>query len=148
MTQVQIIVGTVTGKSLEVAKAVSSFLTNAGHTCRINTAFAPGQLTQANDEVLLLCTSNTGMGDLPANIAPLYQHLATDYPAIAGRRYGIINLGDSSYATFAEAGNALDDAMADVGAQRIGEPCVLDALIADDHLHQAREWAERWACQL
>lgn len=148
MAQVQIIVGTVTGKSLEVAVAVSSSLSDSGHTCRINTAFAPGQLTEVPGEVLLLCTSNTGMGDLPANIAPLYQHLATDYPKIGGRRYGIINLGDSSYPTFAEAGHALDDAMADIGAFRVGEPCVLDAIYVDDHLLQAQDWAARWGRQL
>lgn len=144
MAKIHIIVGTVTGTALEVAEAIAATLAERHHCCRINTQFQPGQLTDKTDEVLLLCTSNTGMGDLPANIAPLYHHLTVDCPRIVGRRYGIVNLGDSSYPNFAQAGQTLDDAMTDIGAQRIGEPCVLDAMVVDRHADDGQAWARQW----
>lgn len=144
MADIQIITGTVMGTALEVAEAVAATLTEMNHHCRINARFKAGQLADVPGEVLLICTSNTGMGDLPANIAPFYQHLMVDFPNIAGRRYGIINLGDSSYPSFALAGKTLDEAMSDIGAQRVGEPCVLDALYIDNHAREAQLWAQQW----
>jgi MioC protein len=148
MPQIHIIVGSVMGTALEVAEAVGATLEGCGHGCRIDANFKPGQLGDDPDEVLLICTSNTGMGDLPANIAPLYQHLVRDYPAVAGRRYGIINLGDSSYPNFAQAGVTLDEALADLGAVRIGQPLVLDAIYSDDPADEACTWAQAWEQQL
>jgi MioC protein len=100
------------------------------------------------DDTLLICTANTGAGDLPGNIQPLYLALMRDNPNIAGRRYGVINLGDSSYTTFGEAGRAIDHAMSELGATRIGEPLVLDAISGDDPSELALEWIENWAAQL
>ena len=148
MAAIQILVGTVMGTALEVAQALSTELKSLGFKCGINTQFEAGQLGEQGDEVLLICTSNTGMGDLPANIAPLYQHLITDFPNIVGRRYGIINLGDSSYPNFAQAGQTLDHALADIGAVRVGEPCVLDAIYVDDHVREATDWLQQWVRQL
>lgn len=132
------------GTAAEVAQALAATLTELGHNCRLNAHFEAGQLTENPAELILICTSNTGMGDLPANITPLYQHLACDFPNIAGRRYGIVNLGDSSYPNFAQAGKTLDEAMADIGAVRIGEPCVLDAIYVDDHIGEAQSWVRQW----
>lgn len=148
MAAIHIIVGSVMGTALEVAQAVAHSLRSAGHEACLNPAFKKGQLEQNPAEVILVVTSNTGMGDLPMNIAPFFEHLKNDYPRIAGRRYGIINLGDSSYPNFAQAGKTLDEAMADLGAQRIGEPLVLDAIYVDDHAAEAVAWAQEWSATL
>lgn len=136
------------GTALEVGQALEDTFSGLGHNVWLNAEFQPGQLTQNPDEVLLLCTSNTGMGDLPANIAPLWVHLTNDYPAISGRRYGLINLGDSSYPNFAQAGRTLDEAMADLGAQRLGDPLVLDANYLVDPADEAAAWALEWEQKL
>lgn len=144
MADIHIIVGTVMGTALDVANALAATFAEMNHNCRVNTQFQAGQLEAQPEELIILCTSNTGMGDLPANIAPLYQHLTTDFPNIAGRRYGVVNLGDSSYPNFAQAGKTLDEAMADIGATRMGEPCVLDAIYTDDPAAEAQAWARQW----
>ena len=100
------------------------------------------------DEILLLCHSNTGAGELPDNIEPIYLHLTRDYPRIAGKRYGVINLADSSYNTFNEAGRMLDAAFADLGAVRIGEPLVLDACSGDNPEAHTRDWIHTWGQSL
>ena len=133
------------GTAVEVAEALASDLHNQGHQVRLNPQFQPGHLSEDPREILLICTSNTGVGDLPMSIVPFYTHLKKDYPNVAGRRYGIVNLGDSSYPNFAQAGKTLDDALADLGAQRIGEPLVLDAIYVDDHQQEARNWLQNWS---
>ncbi len=148
MAQIQIIVGSVMGTALEVAEAVAATLEGCGHQPRVNSEFQAGQLSEDADEVLLICTSNTGMGDLPANILPFYVHLLNDLPPIAGRRYGVITLGDSSYPDFAQAGTTLDEALADLGANRIGDPLVLDAIMTTDPVEDACNWAMQWESQL
>jgi len=148
MAQIQIIVGSVMGTALEVAEAVAATLEGCGHHPHVNSEFQAGQLSEDADEVLLICTSNTGMGDLPANIQPFYVHLLNDLPPIAGRRYGLITLGDSSYPDFAQAGTTLDEALADLGANRLGEPLVLDAIMTTDPAEDACDWAMQWESHL
>jgi len=145
MAEVQIIVGSVMGTALVVAQSLADILSTLGHKTRVNPQFQNGQLYTNPKEILLICTSNTGSGDLPMNIVPFYEHLKNDYPMIAGRRYGLVNLGDSSYPTFAQAGKTLDEAMADLGAQRIGDPLILDAIYVDDYAAEARAWAQDWS---
>lgn len=148
MSQIQILVGSVTGNAEGIAELAAEELQRKGHQISINNFAQVEDLVRSPDEILLICTSNTGAGDLPDNLQPLYVQMTREYPAIAGRQYGLINLGDSSYTTFGEAGRAIDDAFADLGAQRIGEPLVLDACSGDDPEESAREWLEQWAALL
>ncbi|ROQ20665.1 MULTISPECIES: flavodoxin domain-containing protein [Marinimicrobium] len=148
MSQIQILVGSVTGNAEGIAELAAEELQRKGHQISINNFAQVEDLVRSPDEILLICTSNTGAGDLPDNLQPLYVQMTREYPAIAGRQYGLINLGDSSYTTFGEAGQAIDDAFADLGAQRIGEPLVLDACSGDDPEESAREWLEQWATLL
>lgn len=144
MANIHIVVGSVMGTALEVAEYCSTLLIN--HTVRINSSFSPGQLNPS--ETLLVCTSNTGVGDLPYNIAPLLIHLTNDYPAIAGMHYGIVNLGDSSYPSYAQAGQKLDEALSDIGAIRLGEPLVIDNQETDNPKKLARRWLKSWESYL
>lgn len=148
MARIQIMVGSEMGTAEAVAATAKDLLDAAGHNAVVNPLPEVSDITGNPDDIILICTSNTGAGDLPGNIQPLYLGLIRDLPPIAGRRYGIINLGDSSYATFAEAGRAIDTAMADLGAQRIGEPLVLDACSGDDPHDKVRNWLPDWVAQL
>jgi flavodoxin len=82
---------------------------------------------------------------LPDSLIPLYAHLTQDYPRISGKRYGVINLGDSSYTSFNDAGRMLDAAFADLGAHRLGEPLVLDACSGDNPATLVNLWIHNWA---
>lgn len=145
MSKIQIFIGSVYGGAEQVAEILSEELSKLGHQLSLNTYARAEDLVRDPDEIILLCHSNTGSGELPDNIQPLYLHLTRDYPRIAGRRYGVVNLGDSCYTTFNEAGKMLDAAFEDLGAQRIGEPLVLDASSGDDAATLAREWVQHWA---
>ena len=145
MARVQILVGSEMGTAETVAEALREWFESRGREAVVNPLPEIDDILDNPEDILLVCTANTGAGDLPGNIQPLYLSLTRDYPAIAGRRYGLINLGDSSYATFAEAGRAMDHALADLGAERIGEPLVLDASSGLDPVDEALTWVESWA---
>ncbi len=130
------------GTAAGVAESVKAVLEGYGHHTDIINNFT--QHTLKRDDVLLVCTSNTGMGDLPQNIIPFFKFLLEENPPIAGLQYGVINLGDSSYMSFAEAGKILDDKLADLGANRLGEPLVIDAIYDDDPEEKASEWIADW----
>ncbi len=148
MSKVQILVGSVYGGAEQVAELAAEGLRAQGHEVEINTYARPQDLLRDPDEVFLLCHSNTGSGELPDNLQPIYLYLTRDYPRIAGRRYGVINLADSSYTTFNEAGVMLDAAFADLGAERVGEPLVLDAMTGDDPTGLTRDWIATWGKQI
>ncbi len=146
--QITLIVGSVMGTALGVANALKHALETNGTAVRLVEQFQASDLTLDKEDVVLICTSNTGMGDLPANIVPFFEHLTQQLPQISGKRFGIITLGDSSYPNFAEAGNTLRNAMLDLGATLIGEPLVLDAIFVDDHEEEALQWLTSWAALL
>jgi len=148
MASIQILIGSVYGGAEQVAEIAAEQLRELGHEVSLNTYARPEDLMRDANEILLLCHSNTGAGELPDNIQPIYLHITRDYPRIAGKRYGVINLGDSSYSSFNEAGRALDAAFADLGAVRIGEPLVIDACVGDDAEAIARDWANEWSTLL
>ncbi len=144
MASIQILIGSVYGAAEQVAEIAAEKLREHGHQVTLNTYARAQDLTRDADEILLLCHSNTGSGELPDNILPIYLHVTRDYPRIAGKRYGVINLADSSYRTFNEAGRMLDAAFADLGAVRIGEPLVIDACVGDDADAMTRDWIDEW----
>lgn len=128
MSPIQIIVGTVTGTAEGVARYLQRELSD-DQSIEVNLEAAVEDLTRNPDEFLLFCTSNTGAGDLPDNIAPLYQALRNTPPNIAGRSYALINLGDSTFPTYGEAGQMLHDALMDIGAMPVAEPLVVDGSV-------------------
>ena len=145
MATIEIIVGSVTGNAVEVAEATAEYLRGLGHSSTVSFSYQGEDLKARPESLLLVCTSTTGAGDLPANILPFYLHLTTAFPAIAGRYYNIITLGDSSYPTFAEAGKIMEAALSDLGAVRLGEPLVIDAILSDSYTDDAIAWAQDWA---
>jgi MioC protein len=145
MSKIQIFIGSVYGGAEQVAELVAEELQALGHEVTLNTYPRAEDLTRDPNDIILLCHSNTGSGELPDNLQPLYAHLTRNYPPLSGRRFGAINLADSSYTTFNEAGVMLTAAFEDLGVRRIGDPLVLDASSGDDAATEARAWIKAWA---
>lgn len=158
MQKIQIIVGSVTGTAEGVARFLQRELSApslaAGHIAgqtedrvkrRIDINLNAGieDLQRDAEELLVFCTSNTGCGELPGNLLSLYLQLIDAPPNIAGRRYALINLGDSSFPTYGEAGEALHTALQDIGAVPIAEPLLIDASIERYPQKIALDWAQK-----
>lgn len=148
MAKIQILVGSVNGTAWQTATAVAHVLNHQGHEVRVNDEPSARDLEQDRDEVLLVCCSTTGDGDLPRNIYPLFLALDDRAVDMAGRLYGVIALGDSGYRRFAQAGYLLENALYMAGAKRVGEVCTLDARAVVNHPLAAAQWASQWVAGL
>lgn len=145
MAKIQIIVGSIKGRALQTANAVGHLLKRLGHETRLNDNPTIQDLVKDEDEVLLVCTSTTGEGELPPELYPLYYALDEQRFDLQGRQYGVIALGDSGYQHFAQAGYMMESALYMAGAKRIGSICALDARRVDNHPLAAAHWANEWA---
>src|SRR3546814_14711298 len=87
---------------------------------------------------VVLVSSTYDDGNLPDNAQDLWDELESEAPDLAGMRYAVLSLGDSSYEFFCAAGKQFDEKLAKLGAQR-----VLDRLDCDlDYEAPSRPWIE------
>lgn len=143
VAKIQIIVGSETGTARALAAFIAEQLGDQ-HEVSVNQAAKVEDLVRDEQEILLFCTSNTGLGELPGNLAPLYSGLRREPPRIAGRRFGFINLADSTYPTFAEGGEMLEKALRDIGAERVGEALVVDGSVDVNPMDPVEPWLAQW----
>ena len=149
MTSFTILVGTMTGTAELVAEEVRDALEPRGHAIEIlvmdgldASVFEPGR-------TYLICTSTYGQGDIPDNAAKLYEDLQQRRPDLAGVRYGIIALGDRTYAqTFCHGGKRFDETLRALKAERIGEAMQHDASAGTVPEEVGVAWAEGWVAAL
>lgn len=144
---ITILIGTITGTAELVAEDVGPVLEDAGyHVAMLDMdGLSPDVLYES--DLVLICTSTYGQGDVPDNAMEFYEALAEQRPDLSNLRYGMIGLGDSTYADTYNQGSArFDVLLRELGAQRIGE--VMRHNASSDELPEeagvvwAREWVE------
>src|SRR5579864_6329499 len=95
---ITILVGTMTGTAEMVADEVKDTLAGQGVAAEV---LAMDKLTPATFERpgrFLICTSTYGQGDVPDNARDFFAALETARPDLAHVEYGVIALGDRTYA--------------------------------------------------
>nr|WP_297348778.1 flavodoxin domain-containing protein [uncultured Glaciecola sp.] len=119
-----IMVGSVLGASEYVAEAILVSIIEAGHTGDCH--FEPNVSTLNKDNILLICTSTHGAGDLPDNIEPYAKALQSK--DLKGFNAMIIGLGDSSYDTYCGAAMNMETLLLNRGVTLLSEPLHIDVL--------------------
>ena len=140
-----ILVGTMTGTAQFVAQELELTLDDE-HT-RVTAKVMDGLDAQVFDAggLFLICTSTYGQGDVPDNAKALYTSLQSARPDLSRVRYGVVALGDRTYAeTFCNGGRRFDNLLTELGAKRIGEPMYHDASAGTLPEEVASEWAASW----
>jgi MioC protein len=143
------IVGSESGNAEMVADCVREALEKMGH--RIETFTEGGIVASRLEErpLVLVVTSTTGLGDVPQNIAPLYEDLEGERPDLSHLRYGLIGMGDRNYKdTFWGGPKKWDVLLTELGAKRVGDPLVLDATDNPMPDEDAVAWIPGWLEQL
>ena len=146
MAEVGIFVGTMYGNSLLVAEEAETILSGLGHQAKVFEDPMVADWESYTGKYVLVVTSTTGQGDLPDSIVPLFNDLQDMYQPHL--RYGIIALGDSTYANFCGGGKRFDALLQEQGAQRIGDMLMIDASEDPEPESVSNPWVEQWASLL
>ncbi len=144
-----ILIGTMTGTAQLVAQEVE--LTLDGEDLRVVSRPMDGLdgSVLAEGGLFLICTSTYGQGDVPDNARPMFESLQRDRPNLSNVRYGVIALGDKTYAdTFCFGGKKFDAMLGELGATRIGEVMLHDASSGTLPEELAVPWTAAWIEQV
>jgi len=143
--ELTILVGTMTGTAQLVAQELE--LTLDDENTQVQTRLMDGldQTVFDNGGLFLICTSTYGQGDVPDNAKTLYSALQSARPDLSRVYYGVIALGDMTYAeTYCNGGRRFDAILTELGAKRIGEPMLHNASAGTLPEEVALEWAASW----
>jgi MioC protein len=149
MANILIIVGTESGNAEMCADHLAENLPALGHEVEVAADAAAGGVELGGRDVVLVCTSTHGDGELPDNIIPLAERLRQESPDLSHLRYGVIALGDQTYkATFCNAGKEMDGLLAACGARKVGDRLEIDACTQPLPDEEALNWAQEWVSLL
>jgi MioC protein len=138
-----VLVGTMTGTAQLVAQALELTLEEGALEIRLMDGLDASVFDGLS--LVLICTSTYGQGDVPDNAKALYESLQRDRPDLSALCYGVIALGDRTYAeTFCNGGRRFDAILAELGAKRIGEVLLHDASAGTMPEEVACEWIPGW----
>ena len=143
--QLTILVGTMTGTAQLVAQEVELTLDDGDTRVRTEPMDGLDAGVFAGGGLFLICTSTYGQGDVPDNAKQLYESLQSVRPDLSKVCYGVIALGDRTYAeTFCNGGKRFDAILAELGARRIGEIMLHDASAGTMPEEIAVRWVSEW----
>ena len=144
-----LLVGTMTGTAQLVAQELELAWDNPGDDdpVQVETLLMDklDSTVFQREAIFLLVTSTYGQGDVPDNAKHLYASLQDARPDLSSVQYGVIALGDRTYAeTFCFGGKRFDELLTELGAQRLGEVFRHDASAGTMPEELAADWAIRW----
>lgn len=143
--KVTVLIGTMTGTAQLVAQELELTYADDDTTIEAKVMDGLGPDVFAGGGTFLVCTSTYGQGDVPDNARPLFEALSAARPDLSNVRYGVIALGDRTYAdTFCFGGKKWDALLAELGAKRVGDVLLHDASAGTMPEEVATEWTAGW----
>ena len=134
-----ILYGTETGNGRSIAKDFAEASAKRGLAPKI-ADMADYKVRSLKDEQdLLIIVSTHGEGDPPESARPFFEFVeGARAPKLAGIRYSVLALGDSTYEFYCEAGKRLDRRFQELGAEPLNERVDCDV----DYDEPAASWSE------
>lgn len=149
MSKILILVGTESGNAQMVGDTLMDEFTAQGHEVTLVSEGEAEEADLPNQEVVLICTSTHGLGELPDNIIPIHDALKEEKPDLSHLKYGVIALGDQTYSdTFCHAGKIMDQLFSSLGAHKVGERLEIDACTQPLPDEEALDWSKEWIEQV
>lgn len=137
--RVVVLYGTESGNAELVADDLADALADRA-ACEV-TDMGDGRIDFCRDALYLVICSTHGDGELPSGAEPFAAALDEERPDLAGVRYAMFGLGDSTYDTYSRGSELIDQRLAALGARRLGRYGRHDASSRDVPSDLAIEWA-------
>jgi sulfite reductase (NADPH) flavoprotein alpha-component len=134
-----ILYGSQTGNGESVATALAESVRSEGFSVNLHSLadYKPSSLKR--EALVSLIVSTHGEGDPPDDAELFHEFLLSEKaPNLAGLKYSVLALGDSSYIDFCETGRDFDRRLADLGAERLAPVLECDL----DYESAATNWAD------
>ena len=142
---VTVLFGSETGNSAELASTINESLHSQGLTARVVDMAQYKARQLANEQDVLIITSTHGEGDPPATAMDFFEFVeGSKAPSLAGKRYAVLALGDSTYEQYCAAGKRIDQRLAELGALRLVDRVDCDVDFED----AAAEWIKTVTARL
>ena len=116
MSNVVILFGTESGNSELVAEDIAEELSSAEVIDMSDFELSD---FDAENFYIVVCSTH-GDGELPSGARPFFAALESESPDLAGIRYSVFGLGDSSYDTYSHGSEIIDEKLTVLGATRVG----------------------------
>ena len=115
-----VLYGSQTGHGRRVAEQLGHAIGRSGHVVRVLNALDYELRELPSERVLFVVMSTHGDGDPPDDARALFDFLlGRRAPRLPQLAYSVLALGDSSYPKYCEAGRAVDERLAGLGARRL-----------------------------
>ena len=135
-----VLFGSQTGNARRLAERIGATAEAAGLSVRVLATGDYPRRELASERLLLAVISTQGEGDPPEDAIAFMEFLASKRaPELPQLRYSVLALGDSSYPLFCATGRQLDERLAHLGAQRLGDRADADV----DFEAVASDWIEQ-----
>lgn len=138
-SRLTILYGSETGNAESVAQLAGERAKALGLTPRVvdMADYKPRELK--HEQLIMIVTATHGEGDPPDPAAGFYEYLhSRKAPKLAGTRFAVLGLGDSSYEHFCQTGKDLDVRLEALGAERLHARVDCDV----DFEEAAQRWVE------
>lgn len=113
-----IIYGTETGNSKKLATQLQTVLKKNKIQSKVIDAFQYPVEKLEKEDFMIVIMSTQGEGDPPQNAVKFFDNISNSSANLSKTRFAVLGLGDSSYPLFCKAGEAIDEQLARLGAQR------------------------------
>ncbi|MFZ2288543.1 MAG: flavodoxin domain-containing protein [Halopseudomonas yangmingensis] len=139
--RVVVISGSMFGTTDLVADRAVTVLQGAGLQVERLGEMSLDLLLEQQADAWLVCTSTTGMGELPDNLLPLHLQLQERFPLLDGKPFGVIALGDSAYPdTFCAGGLLMREQLLELQGRELLPMLQLDASETVTQEDDAEPW--------
>lgn len=140
-----ILFGSQTGNARHIAEALAKQAQAKGIVAKVvdMAEYKTSQLK--NEQYLIIVTSTYGEGEPPENAIGLHNFLfSKKAPKLAGLKYAVLGLGDTSYEFFCKTAQDFDQRLTELGATSVLSRLDLDV----DYQTQADSWSQELVTKL
>ncbi len=135
-----------TGTAQLVAEEIQYTLDKAGLAADVMPMDDATTAAFNDGALIVVCTSTYGSGDVPDNARKAYNQLLAERPCLAGVRFALFGLGDSTYAqTYNFGGKKFEAILLELGAEPVIEAHFHNASGGTLPEEECLPWAEELA---